>query len=51
MTLQWDVRPWAELALTGQNLLHRSHPEFFSGQTRLEEYDRSVFITLTLRRR
>jgi iron complex outermembrane receptor protein len=51
MTLQWDLRPWAELALTGQNLLHRSHPEFFSGQTNLEEYDRSVFVTLTLRRR
>jgi len=51
MTLQWDVRPWAELALNGQNLFHRSHAEFFSGQTSLEEYDRSVFITLTLRRR
>jgi iron complex outermembrane receptor protein len=51
MTLQWDARPWMELALTGQNLLHRSHPEFFSGQASLEEYDRSVFITLTLRRR
>jgi iron complex outermembrane receptor protein len=51
MRLQWDVRRWAELALTGQNLLHRSHAEFFSGQTSLEEYDRSVFITLPLRRR
>jgi iron complex outermembrane receptor protein len=51
LTLQWDVLPWAELAFTGQNLLHRSHPEFFSGQSRLEEYERSVFVTLTLRPR
>jgi iron complex outermembrane receptor protein len=51
VTLQWDVRPWAELALVGQDLLHDSHPEFFSGQTLLEEYERSVFVTLTLRRR
>ena len=51
ITLQWDVRPWAELALTAQNLLHRSHAEFFSGQTSLEQYDRSVFLTLTVRRR
>jgi iron complex outermembrane receptor protein len=51
LTLQWDARPWAELALTGHNLLHRSHAEFFSGQSRLEEYDRSLFVTLTLRRR
>ena len=46
VTLQWDVRPSAELALVGQNLLHDRHPEFST----LEEYDRSVFVTLMLRR-
>lgn len=51
MTLQWDARPWVELALSGHNLLHRSHAEFFSGQANLEEYDRSLFVTLTLRAR
>jgi iron complex outermembrane recepter protein len=51
VTLQWDVRPWAELAVTGQNLLHDRHPEFTSGQLTLEYYQRSAFVTLTLRRR
>ena len=50
ITLQWDVRPWAEVALVGQNLLHDRHPEF-GGGTSLEEFDRGVFVTLTLRRR
>lgn len=49
-TLQWDVRPWAEVALVGQNLLHDRHPEF-GGGTNLEEFDRGVFLTVTLRRR
>ena len=51
LTLQWDVRPWAELQFVGQNLLHDRHPEFSGGQPNLEEYDRSVFVMLTLRRR
>jgi iron complex outermembrane receptor protein len=51
VTVQWDIRPWAEIAVTGQNLLHDRHPEFTSGQLNLEHYERSVFVTLTLRRR
>jgi len=51
LTVQWDVRPWAELEFVGQNLLHDRHPEFSGGQPNLEEYDRSVFAMLTLRRR
>ena len=50
LTLQWDVRRGVELALVGQNLLHDSHPEFYNGQPMLEAYERSVFVTLTLRR-
>jgi iron complex outermembrane receptor protein len=50
VTLQWDVRPWAELALVGQNLVHDRHAEF-GGGTIVEEFDRGVFLTLTLRRR
>jgi iron complex outermembrane receptor protein len=51
VTVQWDVRPWAELSFVGQNLLHDRHPEFFTGQTNLEEYDRGFYVTLTVRRR
>jgi iron complex outermembrane recepter protein len=50
ITVQWDVRPWAELSVAGQNLLHARHPEFSSGQANVEEYDRGVFVALTLRR-
>ena len=50
VTLQWDVRRGIELALTGQNLLHGRHPEFFSGQALLEAYERSFFFTITFRR-
>jgi iron complex outermembrane receptor protein len=49
-TVQWDVRRGIELALVGQNLLHDRHPEFSSGQPNREEYDRSIFVMLTLRR-
>ncbi|MEO5822134.1 MAG: TonB-dependent receptor [Vicinamibacteraceae bacterium] len=48
-TLQWDIRRDLELSVHGQNLLHGQHPEFTSGQPNLEEYDRSVFVTVTLR--
>ena len=50
VTLQWDIRKGIELSLAGQNLLHDSHPEFTSGQPLLEAYERSFFVTLTLRR-
>ena len=50
VSLQWDVRRGIELAVVGQNLLHDNHPEFTSGQPLLEAYERSVFLTLTLRR-
>ena len=50
VSLQWDVRRGIELAFVGQNLLHDNHPEFTSGQPLLEAYERSVFVTLTLRR-
>jgi iron complex outermembrane receptor protein len=50
VTLQWDVRRGIELSLVGQNLLHDSHPEFTGGQQLLEAYERSFFVTLTLRR-
>ena len=49
-SLQWDVRDGIEIGLHGKNLLHPHHPEFSSGQLLLEEYDRSVFVTLTLTR-
>ena len=50
LSLQWDVRRGIELALVGQNLLHDRHAEFSNGQPLLEAYERSVFVTLTLRR-
>jgi iron complex outermembrane receptor protein len=51
VTLQWDVASWAELGLVGQNLLQPRHPEFSSGQAFVEEYERSLYVTLTIRRR
>jgi iron complex outermembrane recepter protein len=51
VTLQWDVRRGVELSFVGQNLLHDRHPEFTSpGQEIIEAFERSVFVTLTLRR-
>ena len=41
---------WRWVEAIGQNLLHDSHPEFYDGQAMLEAYERSVFVTLTLRR-
>ena len=51
VVVQWDARSWAEIKVVGQNLLHRRHPEFSSGQANLEEYDRGVYLALTIRRR
>jgi iron complex outermembrane recepter protein len=51
VTLQWDLRRDVELSFVGQNLLHDRHPEFASaGQTVFEAFERSFFVTLTLRR-
>jgi iron complex outermembrane receptor protein len=50
LTLQWDVKRGIELSLVGQNLLHDSHPEFYDGQSMLEAYERSIFVTLSFRR-
>ena len=44
------MRRGIELSLVGQNLLHDSPPEFTSGQPLLQTFQRSFFVTLTLRR-
>jgi iron complex outermembrane receptor protein len=45
----WQVRPGLELALVGQNLLDRSHPEYGSAPGRTE-FPRTLSATLTWRR-
>lgn len=46
--LAWQPRAGLELALAGQNLLHRSHPEFGPGGTR-QLIERSVSLKLAMR--
>jgi iron complex outermembrane receptor protein len=45
----WQVRPGLELALVGQNLFDRAHPEYGSAPGRTE-FQRTLFVTLTWRR-
>ncbi|MDL2356665.1 MAG: TonB-dependent receptor [Pseudomonadota bacterium] len=46
--LAWQPRANLELSLTGQNLLHRDHPEFGAAATR-QLVERSVLLKLALR--
>jgi iron complex outermembrane receptor protein len=46
--LAWQPRPALELSLNGQNLLHRSHPEFGPAGTR-QMIARTVSVKLALR--
>ena len=45
----WKIQPDIELAVTGQNLLQKAHPEFGSAATR-SVYDRTVFVSLRWQR-
>lgn len=46
--IAWQPRPEVELALSGQNLLKASHPEFGAAATR-QRIERSVLLTMSLR--
>ncbi|MEX5744590.1 TonB-dependent receptor plug domain-containing protein [Massilia sp. X63] len=46
--IAWQARPGVELALTGRNLLHASHPEFGAASVR-QLAERSVFASASLR--
>jgi iron complex outermembrane receptor protein len=45
---QWSVTPAVDLALTGNNLLHRRHAEF-GALAGASQYERSLMLTATLR--
>jgi iron complex outermembrane receptor protein len=48
LRMAWQPRPNLELSVTGQNLLHRSHPEFGTAGVR-QVFERAVFVRLALR--
>jgi iron complex outermembrane receptor protein len=48
LRMAWQPRPRLELSVTGQNLLHRSHPEFGAPGMR-QVFERAVLVKLALR--
>ena len=48
LRIGWQPRRNLELSLTGQNLLHRAHPEFGAPGVR-QVFERAVFVKLALR--
>ena len=46
--ISWQPRPDVEFALSGNNLLHASHPEFGAAATR-QRVERSVLLTMSWR--
>jgi iron complex outermembrane receptor protein len=49
--LGWRPRPGVEVAIVGQNLLHRRHEEFAAAfiQTEATDAERGVYVTLSVR--